>query len=87
MDMDDNDFMGEIEFDLSPEQQKIVSRAITLASESEGDGDEFIKTNPLISIMQWWEENGVDSGESSQPPEVTLAEVCRQFVLAQDKVR
>ncbi len=31
MDMDDDDFMGEIEFDLSPEQKKIVSRAINLA--------------------------------------------------------
>jgi len=39
MDMDDDDFMGEIEFDLSPDQQKIVSRAITLASESKVDGD------------------------------------------------
>ena len=46
MDMDDDDFMGEIEFDLSPEQKKIVSRAINLASKDEGD--EFAVTNPLI---------------------------------------
>jgi len=44
MDMDDNDFMGEIEFDLSPAQQKIVSRAITMASAGEDDDDPFIKT-------------------------------------------
>ncbi len=85
MDMDDDDFMGEIEFDLSPEQQKIVSRAITLASESKVDGDEFMKTNPLISIMQWWEENGAEAGKSGQSPEVTLAEVCRQFILVHEK--
>jgi hypothetical protein len=85
MDMDDDDFMGEIEFDLSPEQQKIVSRAITLASESKVDGDEFMKLNPLISIMQWWEENGTKTSKSGQPPEVTLAEVCRQFILVHEK--
>ena len=35
MDMDDDDFMGEIEFDLSPEQEVIVSRAISLAADSD----------------------------------------------------
>ena len=51
MDMDD-DFMGEIEFNLTPEQSEIVSRAIDLASR---DNDEFQFINPLISIMQWWQ--------------------------------
>ena len=36
MDMDD-DFMGEIEFDLSAEQGRIVSRAISLASTMDDD--------------------------------------------------
>ena len=85
MDMDDDDFMGEIEFDLSPEQQKIVSRAITLASELGGGNDEFIKTNPLISILQWWEIEGTKSAKPSDEPEATLAEICRQFVLSHDK--
>jgi hypothetical protein len=85
MDMGDDDFMGEIEFDLSPEQQKVVSRAITLASEIGGGGDEFIKTNPLIAIMQWWEINGAKLGSSADAPEVTLAEICRQFVLSHGK--
>ena len=86
MDMDDDDFMGEIEFDLSPEQQKVVSRAITLASESEGEGSEFIKTNPLISIMQWWEENGAKTASPGQSPEAKLVEVCRQYIAAHDKI-
>lgn len=83
--MDDDDFMGEIEFDLSPEQQKIVSRAITLASETDGSGDEFVNTNPLISIMQWWALSGTKTGMPAEGPEVTLAEICRQFILAHGK--
>ena len=86
MEMDDDDFMGEIEFDLSPEQQKIVSRAVTLASEMGGDGNEFIKTNPLISIMQWWETEGTKSVRAGDAPEATLAEICRQFLLSHDKL-
>lgn len=85
MELDDDDFMGEIEFDLSPEQRKIVSRAITLASEMDDGGDEFIKTNPLISIMQWWEMEGTKSAIPGDAPEVTLAEICRQFLLSHDK--
>jgi hypothetical protein len=86
MDMDDDDFMGEIEFDLSPEQRKIVNRAITLASE-DGDGDdEFIKTNPLISIMQWWDARN-EGGKSRQTPEEALAEVCRRFILEHEKAQ
>lgn len=85
MDMNDEDFLGEIEFDLSPDQQKIVSCAITLASEVGGSDDEFIKTNPLISILQWWQINGTRSGNPSDAPEVKLVEICRQFVLSHSK--
>ena len=81
--MDDDDFMGEIEFDLSPEQKKIVSRAINLASSSEGD--EFRATNPLISIMQWWQTNVTDAEKITGSPETVLAEACRLFVLAHEK--
>ena len=87
MDMDDDDFMGEIEFDLSPEQQKIVSRAITLASESEGGEDEFIKINPLIAIMQWWDARNAEGGKPEPSPEQTLTEVCRQFILEHERER
>ena len=52
MDMDD-DFIGEIEFNLSPEQAELVSRAINVASSSRGD-DDFAQINPLIAIMSWW---------------------------------
>ena len=83
MDMDDDDFMGEIEFDLSPEQKKIVSRAINLASKDEGD--EFAVANPLISIMQWWATNVQEAQKLTGPPEAVLAEACRLFVLAHDK--
>jgi hypothetical protein len=83
MDMDDDDFMGEIEFDLSPEQKKIVSRAINLAAMKEGD--EFAVNNPLISIMQWWATSVRDSEKPTGPPEAVLAEACRLFVLAHDK--
>jgi hypothetical protein len=57
MDMDDDDFMGEIEFDLSPEQGEVIRRAITLAASSQGD--EFIALNPLIAIMQWWSAGAI----------------------------
>ena len=83
MDMDDDDFMGEIEFDLSPEQKKIVSRAINLASKDEGD--EFAVNNPLISIMQWWATNVPDAEKLTGPPEAVLAEACRLFLLTHDK--
>jgi hypothetical protein len=49
MEMDD-DFMGEVEFDLSPEQGEVVSRAISLAASLRGD--DFTHINPLIVIMQ-----------------------------------
>jgi len=83
MALDDDDFMGEIEFDLSPEQKKIVSRAINLASNSEDDA--FRANNPLISIMQWWETNVAEAEKPKGPPETSLAEACRLFVLAHDK--
>jgi len=81
--MDDDDFMGKIEFDLSPEQKNMVSRAIDLASN--GDGDEFRLSNPLISIMQWWATNVQEAEKLTGPPEAVLAEACRLFVLAHDK--
>jgi hypothetical protein len=79
MDMDDDDFMGNIEFSLTPEQSAIVSQAIDLASK---DTDAFRNTNPLISIMQWWQTQPRKSAEPSGSPESTLAEACRLFVLA-----
>jgi hypothetical protein len=83
--IDDDDFMGEIEFDLSAEQRAIVSRAINLASHDQDD--EFRITNPLISIMQWWETNVAEADKLKGPPEAVLAEACRRFVLAHDKDR
>lgn len=80
MDMDDDDFMGEIEFDLSSEQGEIVSRAITLASSMEED--EFRSVNPLLAIMQWWEANVPDAEKLAGPPEATLVEACRKYLLA-----
>jgi len=77
MDMDD-DFMGEIEFNLSPEQGELVRRAISLASSSQSD--EFRSLNPLIAIMQWWEANHVDADEVRRTPEGTLVEVCRRYI-------
>lgn len=85
MDMDDNDFMGEIEFDLSPEQQKIVSHAITLAAEGNDGDDEFIKINPLIAIMQWWAAHDGKGGTSGVSPEESLAEMCRRFILEHER--
>jgi hypothetical protein len=83
IDMDDDDFMGEIEFDLTPEQKKIVAYAITLASSS--GNDEFRQMNPLISILQWWEANVAEDERPKGTPEATLAEACRQFVLSHEK--
>ena len=83
LDMDDDDFMGGIEFDLSPEQSKVVSRAIDLASTSEGD--DFGVTNPLISIMQWWEANVAEAERVRGSPETILAAACRLFVKAHDR--
>jgi hypothetical protein len=81
MDMDDDDFMGEIEFDLSPEQEKIVNEAISLAARSD---DAFGNINPLIAILQWWQVNGDDQDKVKGSPEMTLAEACRQFLLAHE---
>jgi hypothetical protein len=79
MDMEDDDFMGSLEFDLTAEQQNTVSRAITLASR---DSNEFAMVNPLIAIMQWWEANVPASQKVRGSPEETLTEACRLFVLA-----
>ncbi len=81
MDMDD-DFVGQIEFDLTPEQQKVVSRAIDLAAQVRDD--EFSHVNPLIAIMQWWETTVPEAERRRGSPEATLAEACRLFVLAHD---
>lgn len=82
MDMDDDDFMGNIEFNLSVEQSQIVRRAIDIASK---DKDEFGGVNPLISIMQWWETHVPEAKKRRGSPEGTLAEACRLFVLAHEK--
>lgn len=81
MDMDDDDLVGQVEFDLTPEQKNVVMRAINLAAES---GNEFCSMNPLLSIMQWWNENVPASEKSGGSPEAVLAEACRQFVLAHE---
>ena len=82
-DMADDDFMGEVEFDLSPEQKKMVSRAIDLAAS--GERDAFRAVNPLIAIMHWGEAHVPDAEKPKGSPEGTLAEACRLFVLAHDK--
>jgi hypothetical protein len=79
MDMDDDNFMGNIEFDLTQEQGNVVRQAIDLAST---DPDAFRMTNPLIAIMQWWETNVPASEKIGGSPEATLVQACRLFVLA-----
>lgn len=81
MEMDD-DLVGNIEFNLTPEQSEIVSRAIDLASQ---DDDAFGTANPLIAIMQWWQTHVPDAQKHGNSPEGTLAEACRLFVLAHEK--
>jgi hypothetical protein len=81
MDMHDDDFMGSVEFDLSPEQAEIVNRAIGLAAESD---DSFRSINPLISILQWWQANQSEGEKVNGPPEVVLTDACRQFLLAHE---
>jgi hypothetical protein len=85
MDMDDDDFMGEIEFDLTPQQKAIVRQAIDLAANDERD--EFRMTNPLIAIMQWWEANVPDDEKLKGAPEGTLAAACRLFIRAHEEQR
>jgi hypothetical protein len=82
MAMDDDDFMGDIEFNLSPEQSEIVSRAIELAAQEK---DHFRFTNPLISIMQWWQSHVPEVEKRRGSPEGTLAEACRLYVQWHDK--
>jgi len=83
MDMDDDDFMGPVGFDLTPDQREVVSRAIELAASRRDDA--FGAVNPLIAIMQWWEVNLPASVRPRGVPEAVLAEACRAFVLAHDK--
>jgi hypothetical protein len=84
MEMDDDDFMGNIEFELTQEQGAIVQRAIDIAANTNSD-DEFVKINPLIAIMQWWESNVSESEKLRGTAEATLAEACRQYVIAHEK--
>lgn len=81
MDMDD-DFVGEIEFDLSPEQGELVSRAIGVASTAEDN--EFMQINPLIAIMRWWEAHVPEDQKLRGSPETTLVDACRRFLLAHE---
>ena len=85
MDMDD-DFIGEIEFNLSAEQGEVVSRAIAIAASSPGDEleDEFTRINPLIAIMRWWQIHVPDHEKSRGSPEATLVDACRRFLLAHE---
>jgi hypothetical protein len=83
MEMDDDDFMGEVEFNLSPEQGAVVRRAVTLASTS--DDDEFGAVNPLIAIMQWWEANRAEGDLVKGSPEGTLVEACRRYIAAHEQ--
>jgi hypothetical protein len=83
VDMDDDDFMGPVGFDLSADQRDIVSRAIDLAASRKDDA--FGTINPLIAIMQWWEENVAAEDRLRGAPETILAEACRAFVSAHDK--
>jgi hypothetical protein len=80
MDMDD-DFMGEVEFQLSPEQGDVVARAIELATKRD---DEFGVTNPLIVIMQWWESQVPEREKLKGSPEATLAEACKRYLAANE---
>jgi hypothetical protein len=82
----DDDFIGEIEFDLTAEQGELVSRAIGVASKSRGDeiGDEFVQVNPLIAIMRWWETHVPENERLRGSPEATLVDACRRFLLAHE---
>jgi hypothetical protein len=77
MDMDD-DFMGEVEFNLSAAQGEIVNRAVSLASSLQGDA--FAQVNPLIAIMQWWQTNVPEAERAGTTPEARLAEACVRFL-------
>jgi hypothetical protein len=81
MDMHDDDFIGSVEFDLSPEQAEIVNRAISLAAKSD---DSFRTINPLISILQWWQANQSQGDKVDGPPEAVLTDACRHFLQAHE---
>ena len=76
----DDDFMGEMEFDLSPDQGAVVSRAIDLATSRRDD--DFAHINPLIVIMQWWQANASEAERVGGTPEVRLTEACRRYIAA-----
>jgi hypothetical protein len=82
--MHDDDFMGTIEFDLTPDQEEIVNRAISLAVTSD---DAFRHVNPLIAILQWWQVSVDDRDKIKGSPEMMLADACRQFLLAHETPR
>lgn len=77
----DDDFMGEVEFDLSTGQMDVVNRAIELASQ---EGDAFGAINPLIAIMQWWQTNVPEAERRHVSPEQTLTEACRLYVRSKE---
>ncbi|MGI9386802.1 MAG: hypothetical protein ACR2OX_05180 [Methyloligellaceae bacterium] len=79
MDMDD-DFIGEIEFNLDPAQGELVNQAIELAAALQGD--DFAAINPLITIMQWWETNVPEKQNMHTTADETLVEACKSFIAA-----
>ena len=79
MDMDE-DFMGDIGFALTPEESALVNRAISRAASMRGD--DFANINPLLAIMQWWQDSAPDGGQAGGTPEARLTEACRRFLAA-----
>ena len=79
----DDDFMGELEFNLAQDQGEIVRRAIELAVSLRTE--DFNARNPLIAIMQWWEANVPETEKLRATPEKTLTEACRQFLLVHQR--
>jgi len=79
MEMDD-DFMGEIEFALSPEQSDVVNRAVNVASSLQSD--DFAHINPLIAIVQWWQTHVPETERAGTTPEARLAEACKRYLAA-----
>ena len=77
MDIEDADFLGTVEFDLSPDQEAVVSSAIDRAAKTE---DEFARMNPLIVIVQWWNRRERVAVALSGTPEEKLTEMCRLYL-------
>lgn len=79
MEMDD-DFLSDAEFDLSPEQGALVNRAINIAALQQGD--DFAHVNPLIAILQWWQEHTPEPLRKGVTPEARLIEACKSYIFA-----